>query len=370
MGADELRFSHPGFGSVDELATAIASNQSDVSSLIDTAGFDGSITVGVVDSLYQPPSDSGLSSRVTRTREIFEHPDDDTTNHGTSVLKSLANHSQNSEFSLYRVVQPGGHVRERHIINAIGWAHLHDGVDVINLSLGNDHSEDGNAGCARRQTPCKVRDAAEQAIDDGITVVAAAGNAQQYDSVCCPSLLDRAISVGGFISECTCQPDIPGQAQAQPPKAAWDFDGEDDTIYCTGEGCSPHPDHSCEKYRKTRNWSGNVDPVWNKPDILAPAELVIWKSSDHNSLRISPATSWATPRVTAVVAEIIALVRGEDQVVRPETLRKGLRDGADRLDSGEYMQFNGYQMACEVTSQLGLPRPTPSRSNSDFDPLV
>jgi hypothetical protein len=319
VGADDLRFSHPGFGSPEALGQAIADNQHEVAGLLNAGEAGDSVSVGVVDSVYEPPEQLEQKVSIVRNRELFQHDRGDTTGHGNQVLNILANLSPNSEFYLYRVVQPNARLRERHLINAIGWAHTEDEVDVINISLGNDHSEDGNGECGRWRTPCRVNHAAEQAIDDGITVVAAAGNADQYDSVCCPSLFDRAISVGGFISECTCNPDIgntPGGITF-PPKSGWIPGGQQDTIYCTGQDCSPLPEHSCDAARRVRNWSGNVNPVRNKPDILAPAELVVMGSE---GTRISLATSWATPRVAAMIAETIGYVRAQGQVVRPETL--------------------------------------------------
>lgn len=323
----------------------------------------------MIDSVFN--LDSSLDFDVGMRRDLLnKHNEDDTTGHGTIVCQILNSLSDRLELNLYRVTQKtedGGKIWERHLINAFGYAHLRDNVDIINLSAGNDHSEDGNEGCARHNQPCKVRDAAKQAIEDGIPVVAAAGNSDQYSSVCCPSLLDRAISVGGFVSKCTAgTPEFQvNNIDMKPPLACWTYNDEESYAFCSGEGCFPVPKYSCTECNSVVNWSGNVDPVWNKPDILAPAAEVIF----GNEPQIVPATSWSTPWVTSMSAEIMAAARDRGKEVPPYLLRQGMENTAKKLDSGEEKLFNADGTLHYIFGELDLPRPTPEETPS-FHPTV
>lgn len=296
---------------------------------------------------------------------------DDTTGHGSIVCRILDKCSNRLEFNLYRVIQDsdGGKIWERHLINAIGYAHVRDNVDLINISAGNDHSGDGNDGCVRHNQPCKVREAAEKAINDGIPVVSAAGNDDQYSSVCCPSLLDRAISVGGFVSKCTC--DTGGTQMSStmvagdPPLACWTANDTENYPFCSGMDCFPLPEYSCSEFQENVNWSGNVDPVWNKPDIFGPAAFLVVTSKPA----ILPATSWATPVVTAIMAEIMAVVRNRGKEVPPYLLRQSVENTAKQLDSGEQMLFDAEEALYYVCDELDLPRPS-SQDSTEFNPGV
>lgn len=320
---------------------------------------DATITVGVIDSAYELPDWITDYNRVNRNVDLLPNcTDDDTTGHGTIVCRILSSFSDRLEFNLYRVTQDvdGGTIWERHLIDAIGHAHVRDSVDLINISAGNDHSEDGNEGCAHHREPCKVRDAAEKAIGDGIPVIAAAGNEDQYDSVCCPSLLDRAVSVGGFVSKCTCRPESgasPASTISKPPLACWTPRDEVEYAFCSGNDCLPLPMCSCEDSRWVANWSGNVDPVWNKPDIMGPAAALLSRDGPE----ILPATSWATPVVTAMAAEIIAGVRDRGHDTPPYLIRQAFVNTARELDTGEEMLLDAQSSLQYVYDELGLPRP-------------
>lgn len=321
----------------------------------------------MIDSLHDPEAVASDEYNIARSMNLLPNCSTrDTTGHGTLVCRILNNWTDRVEINLYRVIQPGGSIRERHLINGIGYAHVRDNVDIINVSAGNDHSEDGNEGCARHNQPCKVRDAANKAVSDDIPVVAAAGNEDQFASVCCPSLQQNAISVGGFVSKCRFQPDTGPLSEPnsnfKPPLACWAPHDDQDYALCTGDGCIPHPDATCEEHCAIENWSGNVSPVWNKPDVLAPAATVI----DGDKPFVSVATSWATPRVTAWVAEVMSGVRDRGQDPPAYVFRQALEETTKHTDTGDNLLFNADQAMLWVYDELDLPRPTRSRK-STFD---
>lgn len=318
------------------------------------------VKLGIVDSVYDPGQ--GFDETHSIGRKVDLLPDerrDDTTGHGTIVTDLVSTFSENVEYSFYRVVQDvaGGTVWGRHLVEAIGRAHLDHGMDVIDVSLGTDHSSDGNSGCSAYRQPCRARYAARQAVDDGIVVVAAAGNEAQFESVCCPGLASDVVCVGGFVSKCRTRlersdPMSLGGLESRPPNACW-IDHQDkpetDEVYCTGLDCSPG--RACENNRENVPWDGNVEAVEGKPDVLAPATVPI-RTGDGPSL--VNGTSWAAAIVSATVAEVIAGTRDNGETATPEIMRRAIMEGATRLDEGSEKKFSSEGVLQRVYRELDL----------------
>ncbi|MEF8876603.1 MAG: S8 family serine peptidase, partial [Haloarculaceae archaeon] len=292
---------------------------------------------------------------------------DDTTGHGSIVTAILLAASYNIEFNFYRVTQSNGLIQQRHLQNAIGMAHIEHDIDVINLSIGTDHSDNGSTDCSRNRTPCKISEAALKCIDDGITIVAAGGNRQQLDSLSCPASVDEVICVGGYIPKCSARLTINGPLSVggkyrKPPNACWINRPDDigtDEVLCSGQDCSPM--HSCNGNRKDVEWEGTIASTGTKPDILAPCAIPVIVGVPQ----ISIGTSWATPFVTATTAEIVARVRDHGTDTSPQTLRQGIIEGAVPLDNGTRKLFHSVNSWYYVFDSLGLPRPGFS-SNTDL----
>jgi subtilisin family serine protease len=320
---------------------------------------DTKITVGVIDSFHSPEAVRDDDSVFARSLDLLTDCDvEDTTGHGIEICQVLTDWSPSIEINLYRVTQPGGDIWGRHLLDALGYAHKRDQVDVINMSVGNDHSTDGNPGCAAHNQPCALRKAVKEAVGDGIPVVAAAGNSSQYNSVCCPSLCEMAISVGGVLSKCTYTPPIENsqrELSARPPLSCWSPNDDEFDIefaLCSGEDCMPHPDVSCEECRRTENWSGNVNPVRNKPDILAPAATISTGDNPYTKL----GTSFATPIVTAWVAEVMAAVRERGINPPAYVFRQSLEETGSEVE-GRDLLMNGREAMKKVFDKVDLPRP-------------
>jgi hypothetical protein len=194
------------------------------------------------------------------------------------------------------------------MMKAIGKAMEFDEVDVLNISAGAPHIANDDKSCSVSGAACAVCDVAEQAVEQGITIVAAAGNKPQTPSLCCPSLSSQVLSVGGVVTKCTAhiEPDdpiLPLGSPAKPPNAHW-IARTDDTgteqVYCSNLGCSPGT--SCSENRVEEVWDKNPPTVNGNPDVLAP---ITHPTSDKIGPWMDIGTSFATPIVTAGIVNAI-----------------------------------------------------------------
>jgi len=340
-------------------------------------------SVAVIDSVYNPVDGFADAYEIGYCCDLVDHPDEnETTGHGGIISSILGSYADDIEYNFYRVVQPSGKILQRHLLKAMGKAHLEHDVDVMNLSLGYDHSHDG-VKCDMPSEPCKVREAAERAIEDGITVVAASGNSNSEDeaksdqSVCCPALLDEVISVGGMFVACTAQPQgatsTPPIQQPQPtppPLACWvSKDGDVPGAYvCTGLGCSMSPDSGCEDHQVVVEWGGNVENKSGDIDILAPTEFP--GESDTGEPRMSAGTSYAVPMVTAVVSEAIEMLRYDHREPDPSQIRSVIRESSKDVQECEIGYLNGKGTLDMVAERNDITQSTssgPPISRNEFE---
>lgn len=229
---------------------------------------EGPVEVAVIDSVYSPADvDSELD--VRRTVDEVDSEGNFTTVHGLEIANIIDSLSNTVELSFYRVVrQRNGEpvVLDRDLLTAIGKAHTVHDVDVINLSVGNDHAAKPGFDCTVHHQTCEVTEFARKAVDDGIPVVAGAGNRGLNESICCPGALDEVICVGGATIKCTARlpADDPLSLRGQytkPPRACWVERPDDvgtDEVLCGGEFCFPGED--CEQNRSVEFWTGTCRP--------------------------------------------------------------------------------------------------------------
>lgn len=313
-----------------------------------TSDVEYTVTVGVIDSVFELQDWASDEIDVKRNiDELSRHSisEGDTTSHGTNVVEILNNWAVNVEFNLYRVTQetgPDGYpvAYSGDICNAIFKAVDRHDVDLLNVSLGCDHSKDGH-GCNAFRQPCKLRQSAQDAIKNRIAICASAGNEGQADGITCPSYEPDVVSVGGVEPLCSAEltldnPVSLGREQ-KPPMAGWmdKKDGEDPLILCTGRECAPTPDHSCAKCRNMELWDGNVEPEEESLDIYAPHRHLGKKSETGERFWMS-GTSWAAPKITAALAEAIAGLKSVGEPVYPGQLRRIINEsGKDIGENGE-----------------------------------
>ncbi|WP_175480254.1 S8 family serine peptidase [Natrinema salaciae] len=323
-------------------------------------------SVAIIDSVYNLPEEFEEHIDSDRTEDFVGRPGlDDTTGHGTTVSNILYAFSRNVEFNFYRAVRETGTVLQRDLLKAIGRAHQTHDTDIINLSLGYDHSHDG-VSCDMPNEPCKVREAAKRAIDDGITVVAAAGNADESDEaendegVCCPALLNEVISVGGMFPVCTATAEeehtsttVGPNTRMLPPFAGWIHTGDPSEVIsplCTGLGCSPT--ENCGGNLAITEWGGNVDHEPSEIDVLAPGTFPLRNLDGEPD--ITEGTSFAVPVVTAVVAEITAFLKAHDEAVLPTQIQAALANTAEEVQHGDGLYLQGASALKRISSRKDL----------------
>lgn len=324
----------------------------------------GEVTIGVVDSVYDPGEFAnfhqfGRSFDIINANVGATHP------HGYEVLQILTAYTYDSEFHLFQSISEGGKTHDSYLMKAIGKAKEFEEVDVLNLSVGCDHVSNPDKECTESRSACALCEVAEEAIEAGITIVAAAGNYPHVESVCCPSLSDYAISVGGVVDRCTANPNIgqslnPQPTVSYPPNAYW-IDREDgkgaQEAYCSGRGC--YPGETCQNNRVTELWEHNVPFTDRKPDTLAPVHL-LW--ADEVGPFIDEGTSFSAPIVTANIVNLLEWARSEGDNVSPAEIRQAISNTGTVLERSNHRSFSGLAFVNEIRTNRGL---NPYRPDQD-----
>ncbi len=126
-----------------------------------------------------------------------EFPPIDTNGHGTQVAGIISGDGEisgvapKSKILAYKVSEDGEHVSSDLIVKAINQA-IEDKVDIINISLGVN------------KTNSRIDESVNQAIDQGIIVVTAAGNdGPNLESIGSPGMNSEAITVGATYNNIT-----------------------------------------------------------------------------------------------------------------------------------------------------------------------
>lgn len=221
------------------------------------------------------------------------------------------------------------YAKRGNLIQAITDASSRD-VDILNLSVGVYHHEEPDGDCGGH---CRVADETRLAIENGTVVVAAVGNREKEDSLAahCPSVLDNAISVGGFVSHC--RNDL---IESEDSGQYWVFD--DETLigpYCGQRGCGPGDE--CENYRYEKPWQGNVSFHNAVPDVLAPVHHPGGTETDPT---LQSGTSFGTPVVAGSLAAIISDLAELEVNPSPAELRRAVSMGGTEIDEGVLQKFD------------------------------
>ncbi|BBM83225.1 S8 family peptidase [Candidatus Uabimicrobium amorphum] len=229
---------------------------------VNAKGFTGQgVTVAVVDTGLDTdhPAFSPQQIRTDLCKSFVpgEPTVEDGNGHGTHCAGTVAS-------QLYGVA-PGASLIGVKVLSATGsgsWTAVMEGVqysalhaDVISMSLGGRANPNGNV----------VEDAVENAIDNGIVVVIAAGNEGPFmQTIGTPGCVKKAITVGAI-------------------------DNKGELAYFSSRGVSVY-----------------LDP---KPDMVAPGVDVLsaWKNGGTNTIS---GTSMATPHVAGLVALMLSKAKG------------------------------------------------------------
>lgn len=312
----------------------------------------------MLDSVFKPPSDDDIE--YNRTVDRVEPEDgEDAGFHGTFVSEIIYNYSEHVRFNFFRVMRSNDDltVRQRDLQWGIHLAEKHD-MDVINMSLGNDHTDDGKHECLDGSNPCKVREMVENHLSDDVVVITSAGNKGNDEHVTCPGRSSRVITVGGMEIRCTADINPSGLGpsfEPRPPYACWVNSGDKTTnILCSGEDCSPF--HDCDECRQVCESEINLETVEEKPDILAPSiyfrQLNISPEEDY--LPTLEGTSYAAPVVTALVAEIVSALKYKECSIHPRQIRDGIKKSGLPVDEGNGKYLWGVGALDYVMDRKGM----------------
>ncbi len=252
-----------------------------------TINSDEEIKVAVIDSGIN--IDSTLLGRIANERSFIQiqygySQNDPTTGdsssdgvaHGTLVAKTILDNSANAMIVNAKVLDDSGSAPTLAIVDAIYWA-VEVNCSVINLSLGSMPTYGD-----------PLEDVVEWAVGQGVVVVAAAGNENedgvQGNSINSPSILPGVISVAAISS--------------------------------TGSPMG----FSSRGPTSNRNM---------KPDVAADGYVV-----DVGS--VYQGTSFSSPRVAGMAAQLIAYCIENDILYTPGSIKAALMKGATSLAASEY----------------------------------
>jgi hypothetical protein len=276
---------------------------------------DVEVKVAVIDSGID--IDSTLLGRVSDQRSFiltqYGYPQSDPTTgdsssddvpHGTLVAKTIIDYSANALIVNAKVLDSSGSAPTLAIIDAIYWAYEVN-CSVINLSLGSLPTYGD-----------PLEDAIEWVINQGVVVVAAAGNENegglQGNTINSPSILPGAISVAA--------------------------------IGTTGNPLS-------------FSSRGPTAERTMKPDISAEGYFVDIGGTYQG-------TSFSSPRVAGVAAELIAYCIDSNILYTPGSIKAALLEGATPLSASEYavgagkVNLQGAVNAISDTTEGELPEIT------------
>lgn len=252
---------------------------------------------------------------------------------------------------------------------ALGKAMEFGEVDILNMSVGNDHISDPNKDCTHAAPDCSLCEVTAEVVDSGVTVVAASGNRPHTENVCCPSLEPTAISVGGAVKRCTAVQKAttalnpPGVQSPRPPNAYWverdDGMGSDGT-FCSERGCMPG--ESCTDNSVTEAWDKNVEFSARKPDTLAPVHLP-WGA--ENGFYLAEGTSFAAPHVTAGIVVAMEWAKAQDMMLTPAEIRKAIKSSGREFEGTDRRHFSAKGFINKVLRNRGA-RPANFESNTEF----
>jgi subtilisin family serine protease len=297
---------------LDVSARAVKARPSDVySDVWEELGVDGTgINIAILDTGVDDEHESLTGKFVagvdcTGPTDLEFNPDDESAHdifHGTHVAGiAMGSGGANDKYMGVapgaglidvRVLNKEGEGTSESVIRGIEWCVANKdkyNIRVLNLSLGTDSNSNG--GDAQSQ-------AVNEAVEQGLVVIAAVGNDGEDEYITSPAAADGAISVGALFDHNT-------------------INRSDDTV-ASYSNRGPRPDDD------------DLDPYDElKPDVTAPGTF-IWSAKGSNLTATNvyqqlSGTSMATPHVAGVVA----LMLQANPELTPEEVKEILHDTSE-----------------------------------------
>jgi hypothetical protein len=300
---------------------------------LEDAGEDAKI--GIVDTVYRTDVDViETGGRECCLRGYGEDTPDKTGMHGEYVSDIASVFAPEASFYHFLAAEEPDdtntesvRISQMAFAKAINYSIEHN-IDILNISAGRSKPK-----CTHGHCPYCTE--VKRAIDNGISVVAAAGN-NPDNCVHCPSNRNEVISVGGVEHECTYNVSRrPGRVINKPPFAYWTkqwerVDGYPDGAawgaYCTGRDCAKHGG-SCRECQEIIEWSENPIAGSDKPDILSPLHYAA--KYDEQSPFVWAASSFAAPVVAGALAGMLSTLTSS---CPPYTMKEAIKKSSEEKE--------------------------------------
>lgn len=320
--------------------------------------------VAVVDSIYEPGDDFRQYNAVGRTvkpqwleTDQFDQNSEASTTHGFGINHMLTRFTNPVKYHFFQTVGENGEFEDSDMLFALGKIlDFSEEIEVVNISAGLDHIADEDKDCTVYGPSCLVCDRVQDLIDTGISVVAGAGNVPGSEGLCCPSLQNDVISVGGMIARCTAEPRKETRGITtpafMPPNSLGVKKGEDSdspVAFCSNRGC--FPGESCTNNRRCEIWDETPHTETGKPDILAPANYL---TEDADGPFMPMGTSYSTPIVTACVSNVLKALYEYGKGPLPGQVRAALERSSNPVEGTEIGVISGEDFADELGDAFGL----------------
>lgn len=206
-------------------------------------------------------------------------------------------------------------------------------ADIVNLSAGRYHGD-----CMQN---CRICKAAEKVADEGKIIVSGAGYSteDQDKTLYCPAYSNRTISVGSFVSECTCevahssQGDISGPSVEHPAPGAYKLENDYEDVdpynlaVCGYRDCSPI--HSCSEYLDERPVKNDVSASLGHPDVYAPSHTI--SRRDNGEIYYETGTSFSTAIVSGALSAIISELHGSRPIPNVKEVRSAITQSGETV---------------------------------------
>lgn len=283
------------------------------------------VTVGIVDSATGPPPDVAERYDVEPGEDYTDVSALDPTDHGSWVFGAASQFARGATYRFYRLLG-GGTKYGTDFLEPLADAAA-DGVDLLNVSAGFPATDERGS--------YRVGEAVRTEAENGLTVVAAAGNVRDDpdEEVHCPARFDDVIAVGGFVPSCTGRVD-----ESDADRRLW-IRTENRPRFprlqgplCNQDACAGN--ESCDENRFEEWWGGNLAPAGDAPNALAPVHYL---TSDDRGPYLVPGTSFSTPIVTGLLAAILGSLDGSPS---PREIKEAVANGGIQLDDGSGEKFN------------------------------
>lgn len=318
---------------------------------IPTVGNTGEdVHIGIIDTVQDLP-DGFTDFKIAQEISVLQDVDEKwTSEHGIEVFKTISTFAPNATFSFIQAADSNDTISTGAFYDAIQEA-ISIGVDILNIS-----ADDAS------RIPISVNPITrtiQDALDEEIVVVAAIGNwypDQDRPPIGCPAAVDDVIGVGGFVTECPCEPnENNGGATLQGPYYALKKEGKEyhglvteDTFYGWSK-CYDGTD--CIGRSIEKEWDRNPSPTENGPDVLAPVHFP--RQKPDRTPYIIAGTSYAAPIVTA------ALALGYEECItetgqRPNHYHamEALRQSRAPINHSDYDKLNATKLLAELKSMV------------------